>query len=58
MILAAIFSFLKPKTQQQREEEYYAQATDLVDLERRINYVKRYGLDGERDTLHVRYIYG
>lgn len=33
--LKKVLSLIKPKTQQQRIEEYLSQSTDLVDLERR-----------------------
>lgn len=34
-ILAHIWEIIRPRTQQEREEEFLARSTDLVDLERR-----------------------
>ena len=34
-IMKTLFSFFRPKTQRDYEEEYLAKSVDLVDLERR-----------------------
>lgn len=40
-MIKAIINFFKPKTLRDYEHEYYCQATDMVDLERRMRVVQR-----------------